>query len=56
MRLIRSHKEWRLRGEPLKMAIEADKAKGFIPFFVIVTHYEHQTHILQITTEIFAES
>ncbi len=34
MRLIRSDKEWRLRGEPLKMAIEADKAKGLIPFFV----------------------
>jgi len=37
MRLIRSDKDWRLRGDSLRMAIEADKAKGLIPFFVVVT-------------------
>lgn len=37
MRLIRTDKDWRLRGDVLRMAMEADKANGLIPFFVVVT-------------------
>jgi hypothetical protein len=34
VRLLPSDELFSLRGETLKLAMEEDKAKGFIPFFV----------------------
>lgn len=37
VRLLASDEKFRLRGETLRLAIEEDKAKGDIPFFVRFT-------------------
>jgi hypothetical protein len=34
VRLLQSDELFSLRGETLKLAMEEDRAKGFIPFFV----------------------
>jgi len=36
MRMIKTGSSLKLRGEALQMAIEADMAKGLIPFFVML--------------------
>ena len=40
MRHIKADNDLKLRGEALRNAIEEDKAKGLIPFFVSVLIFE----------------